>query len=137
VRSPFSLQTEALDGAGLARFVSWAGAIFHRQQREVAYQRGRNNEGLYVSWIWQGSPAAHYGIYPSGILTELEGVAISDLDGFVKRLNEIEGQDSVRVKMLSLSGKETMLTLKSDNQYWPPFELRHDELAGWRRSAIY
>jgi len=130
------LQTEALDGAGLARFVSWAGAIFHRQQREVAYQRGRNNEGLYVSWIWKGSPAAHYGIYPSGILTELEGVAISDLDGFVTRLNEIAEQDSVRVKMLSLSGKETMLTLKLDNQYWQPFELRYNDEGGWQRREI-
>ncbi len=130
------LQTEPLDGVGLKRFVSWAGAIFHRQQREIAAQRGRNDEGLYVSWIWKGSPAAHYGIYPSGLLVELEGVAISDLDGFVARLNGIAGQASVRVKMVSLSGKERMLTLKLDHQYWPAFELRHDETNGWKRTGI-
>ena len=130
------LQTEALDGAGLNRFVSWAGAIFHRPQREIAAQRGRNDEGLYVSWIWKGSPAAHYGIYPSGLLTELEGVSISDLDGFVKRLNEITGEASVRVKMVSLSGQEIMLTLKLDNQYWPAFELRYSEDGGWQRAGI-
>ncbi len=131
------LQTEPLDGEGLKRFVSWAGAIFHRQQREIAAQRGRDDEGLYVSWTWKGSPAAHYGIYPSGLLTELEGVAISDLDGFVTRLNEIAGRASVRVKMVSLNGKETMLTLKLDNQYWPAFELSHDDERGWQRAGIF
>jgi len=131
-----NLQTVPLDGVGLKRFVSWAGAIFHRQQREIAAQRGWDDDGLYVSWIWKGSPAAHYGVYPTGRLTELEGVAIRDLDGFVTRLHEIAGLASVRVKMISLNGKETMLTLKLDNQYWPPFELRDDGEHGWQRAGI-
>ncbi len=131
-----NLKTEVLDGTGLSRMVSWAGAIFHRQQREIAAQRGRNDEGLYISWTWKGSPAAHYGVYPSSLLTELEGVAIHDLDGFVARLKEIAGRASVRVKLLSLSGKETMLTLKLDNQYWPAFELRDNGEHGWQRSVI-
>ncbi len=130
------LQTEALGDTGLHRIVSWAGAIFHRQQREIAAQRGRDDKGLYISWIWKGTPAAHYGLVPSSLLTELEGVAISDLDGFVSRLKEVAGKESVRIKMLSLNGKETMLTLKLDNQYWPAFELRHSDEHGWQRSAI-
>ncbi len=130
------LPTEALDGIGLSRIVSWAGAIFHRQQREIAAQRGRNDDGLYISWTWKGSPAAHYGVYPSSILTELEGVAIRDLDGFVARLKEIAGRESVRVKLLNLNGKETMLTLKLDNHYWPAFELQYSDEHGWQRSTI-
>ena len=130
------LPTEALDGIGLSRIVSWAGAIFHRQQREIAAQRGRNDDGLYISWTWKGSPAAHYGVYPSSILTELEGVTIRDLDGFVARLKEIAGRESVRVKLLHLNGKETMLTLKLDNHYWPAFELQYSDEHGWQRSPI-
>ncbi len=130
------LQTEVLGDTGLKRIVSWAGAIFHRQQREIAAQRGRDEKGLYVSWIWKGTPAAHYGLVPSSLLTELEGVAISDLDGFVARLKEVAEKESVRIKMLSLNGKETMLTLKLDNQYWPAFELRYSEKNGWQRSTI-
>jgi len=131
-----TLPTEPLDGAGLKRIVSWAGAIFHRQQREIAAQRGRDEKGLYIPWIWKGTPAAHYGVSPSSRLTELEGVAISDLDGFVARLKEVAGQGSVRVKMVSLNGKETMLTIKLDEQYWPAFELRYSDEHGWQRSTI-
>lgn len=131
-----ALPTEVLDSWGLKRIVSWAGAIFHRQQREIAAQRGRDEKGLYVSWIWKGTPAAHYGLVPTSLLTELEGVAISDLDGFITRLKEIADHESVRIKMLSLNGKETMLTLKLDNQYWPVFELRYSDEDGWQRSGI-
>ncbi len=130
------LQTEVLKNTELSRIVSWAGAIFHRQQREIAAQRGRDDNGLYVSWIWKGTPAAHYGLVPSSLLTELDGVAVNDLDDFVARLKEVSAQPSVRIKMLSLDGKETMLTLKLDNQYWPAFELRYNDEAGWQRRAI-
>lgn len=128
--------TELLDSSGLKRIVSWAGAIFHRQQREIAYQRGRNDDGLYISWIWKGTPAAHYGVSPASLLVELDGKPIRNLDEFVVRLNETKEQESVRIKVASLNGQETMLTLKLDDQYWPAFELRYDDESGWQRSGL-
>ncbi len=126
------LATEALTGEGLKRVVNWAGAVLHRPHRAIAEQRGFARQGLYVSWTWPGSPAAHYGLGRTLRLVELEGVVVRDIDTLLEALRQTGGRSSVRLKVLDLIGKERVLTLKPDEHYWPTVELVRSE-GGWQR----
>ncbi len=127
-----TLPTEVLAGEGLKRVVNWAGAVLHRPHRAIAEQRGFAREGLYVSWTWPGSPAAHYGFGRTLRLVELEGLAVSDIDSLLDALHQTAGRESVRLKVLDLIGKERVLTLRPDEHYWPTVELVRSE-EGWQR----
>ena len=129
------LPTEALSGKGLTRVVTWAGAVLHRPQRALAAQRGFADKGLYVSWTWPGSPAAHYRLGRTLRLIELDGQPVSDIDSFLAALKTSAGHESVRLKVLDMIGKERVITLKPDGHYWPTVELvKNGE--GWQRRPV-
>ncbi len=121
-----------LGGEGLERVVLWAGAVLHRPHRAIAAQRGFADPGLYLSWSWLGSPAAHYGVGSTLRLVALDGHPVTDVDTFLAALRQSRGRDSVRLKVLDLAGRARALTLRPDDHYWPTVELRKEE-AGWRR----
>ena len=52
------VDTVALDGLGIDRVVSWAGALIQAPHRELAVQRGVGTGGVYVSFFNFGSPAS-------------------------------------------------------------------------------
>ncbi len=126
------LSTEFLTGRGLERVVNWAGAILHRPHRAIAAQRGFSDPGLYVSWSWPGSPAAHFGLGRGLRLVALNGSPVSDIDSLLNILSTTDDRESVHLKVLTLSGKERVLTLKLDDNYWPTVELFRSE-QGWQR----
>lgn len=129
------LPTETLNGKGLTRVVNWAGAVLHAPHRAIATQRGFAPEGLYVSWTWSGSPAAHYGFSRTLRLIAVDDFPISDIDSLLIALRETAGQESVRLKVLNLAGKERLITLKPNEHYWPTEVLTKTD-AGWQRKAF-
>ncbi len=126
------LATEALTGKGLTRVINWAGAVLHKPHRAIAEQRGFAPQGLYVSWTWPGSPAAHYGFARTLRLIALDDFSITDIDSLLAALRETAGQKSVRLKVLNLMGKTHLITLKPDEHYWPTEELIKTTM-GWQR----
>ncbi len=130
-----ALPTESLSGEGLNRVIGWAGAVLQLPYREMAAQRGFNDPALYVSWTWPGSPANHYGLRSTMRLVELEDYPVTDFDSFLNALGKTAGRESVRLKVLTLNGRQLTLTLKPDNHYWPTYELVHTA-DGWQRKAF-
>ncbi|MFC1750284.1 trypsin-like peptidase domain-containing protein [Pseudomonadota bacterium] len=130
-----ALPTEQIDGRGMDRVVGWAGAVFQMPYREMATQRALTEPSLYVSWTWPGSPASHYGLGANLRLIELDGEPITDIDSFLELLPKTVGSESVRLKVLTLNGRELALTLKPDGHYWPTFELVRTE-DGWQRNVF-
>jgi len=130
-----ALPTEPLSGEGLSRVIGWAGALLQMPYREMAAQRGLNDPGLYVSWTWPGSPANHYGLRSNLRLVELEGYPVIDFDSFLDALAKTAGRESVRMKVLTLNGRQLALTLKPDRHYWPTYELVHSA-NGWHRHVF-
>lgn len=129
------IDTVALDGEGINRAVSWAGALLQNPHRPMAAQRGIEPSGVYVAFFSYGSPATRYGLYAGRRVVAVDDVDTPDLATFVDAISGKEDQDSVRLKTVTWNGAVQVITLKLDNQYWPAYEIRRVD-RGWQRRAI-
>ncbi len=129
------LPSQELASTSVDRIIGWAGAVFQLPHREMAEQRALTEPSLFVSWTWPGSPASHYGLNANLRLIELEGMPVTGFESFISALKKAKGRESVRMKVLTLNGREQALTLKPDEHYWPTYELVNGA-EGWRRSVL-
>jgi S1-C subfamily serine protease len=129
------VDTAVLDGRGIDRAVSWAGALLQDPHRPMAAQRGIDPYGVYVAFFSYGSPATRYGLWAGRRVVEVDETPTPDLEAFVDAVSGKQDQASVRLKTVTWNGAVEIITLKLDNQYWPAYEIRRTE-DGWRRSNI-
>jgi S1-C subfamily serine protease len=119
VQVPLLSQT----GQGVTRIVSWAGLVLHEPHDDVAAQRGAapggDPGGVYIAWLWFGSPGARHGIRPTRRITHVDDIPTPDLDAFLQAVASRKDRDPVRLTMVKLDGGELVETLKLDLQYWP------------------
>ncbi len=127
--------TAALDGRGIDRAVSWAGALLQDPHRAMAAQRGIEPNGVYVAFFSYGSPATRYGLWAGRRIVEVDDTPTPDLQTFIKTVAGKQDQSSVRLKTVTWNGAVEVITLKLDNQYWPAYEIRRTD-DGWRRIPI-
>lgn len=123
-----------LDGDGADRVVTWAGMILHAPHPEVAFQQGVEAKGVYIAWLWYGSPAARYGIRPTRRITEVNGAAVADLDAFLAAVKGLKPEEPVRLTLVDLDERPSVVTLKLDAAYWPTLTLTRGP-EGWARSS--
>ncbi len=129
------MKTVALDGHGIDRAISWAGALLQDPHRAMAAQRGVDTNGVYVAYFNYGSPATRYGLWAGRRVVEVNETPTPNLQAFIDAVKDIEHRESVRLKTVTWNGTAEVITLKLDNQYWPAYEIRRTE-DGWRRSAL-
>lgn len=127
--------TVALDGEGVVRAVSWAGALLHDPHRAMAAQRGIEPTGVYIAFFSYGSPATRYGLWAGRRIVAVDDVDTPNLQSFVDVVKGKDDQDAVRLKTVSWNGAVQVITLKLDNQYWPAYEVRRAD-DGWHRMPI-
>jgi S1-C subfamily serine protease len=127
--------TVALDGLGIDRVVSWAGALIQAPHRELAVQRGVGSGGVYVSFFNFGSPASRSGLYAGRRIVSLDGEPTPSLDAFIAATAKHAGQESVRLNTMSFNDVPEVITLKLDPEYWPSYELRR-EGHEWKRHDL-
>jgi S1-C subfamily serine protease len=130
-----NVETAALDGRGIDRVVSWAGALLQEPHRPMAAQRGIDPYGVYVAFFSYGSPATRSGLYAGRRIVEVDNVPTPDLNAFVDAVSGRENHESIRLTTVTWNGAVEVITLKLDNQYWPAYEVRRTE-DGWQRIAI-
>mgnify|MGYP001813105856 CR=1 FL=1 len=129
------VRTAALDGKGIDRAVSWAGALLQDPHRAMAAQRGISTDGVYVAYFSYGSPATRYGLWAGRRVVEVNETPTPDLEAFINAVKDIGHRDSVRLKTKLWNGTAEVITLKLDTQYWPAYEIRRTG-DGWRRSDL-
>jgi len=129
------IETVALDGRGIERAVSWAGALLQDPHRAMAAQRGINPYGVYIAFFSYGSPATRYGLWAGRRIVEVDGKATPDLQTFIDVVKGKRNRSPVRLKTITWNGSAEVITLKLDNQYWPAYEIRRTE-DGWQRIDI-
>ncbi len=129
------VNTAKLDGNGIDRAISWAGALLQDPHRAMAAQRGVDTEGVYVAYFSYGSPATRYGLWAGRRVVEVNDKPTPDLQAFIDAVRGIEHRESVRLKTVSWNDTVDVITLKLDNQYWPAYEIRRTD-DGWRRIAF-
>jgi pro-apoptotic serine protease NMA111 len=129
------IETVALDGTGIERALSWAGALLQDPHRAMASQRGIDPTGIYVAYFSYGSPATRYGLYAGRRIVAVDGRETDDLQTFIEAVAGKEDRESVRLKTITWNGAVEVITLKLDKQYWSAYEIRRTD-AGWRRVDI-
>ena len=129
------IRTEALDGTGIDRAVSWAGALLQNPHRAMAAQRSIDPSGVYVAYFSYGSPATRYGLYAGRRIVAVDGRETEDLQAFIEAVKGKENRESLRLKTITWNGAVEVITLKLDKQYWPAYEIRRTD-GGWRRVDI-
>jgi S1-C subfamily serine protease len=129
------IETVALDGLGIDRVVSWAGALLQAPHRELAVQRGVGSGGVYVSFFNFGSPASRSGLFAGRRIVAVDGQPTPDLDTFVRVASGLGDKQFVRLNTLSFNDVPEVITLKLDPQYWPSYELVREGYE-WRRRSL-
>ena len=129
------VQTAALDGMGIDRAISWAGALIQDPHRAMAAQRGVSTDGVYVAYFSYGSPATRYGLWAGRRVVEVNDVPTPNLQAFIDAVKDIGHRESVRLKTVTWNETAEVITLKLDNQYWPGYEIRRTD-DGWRRTDL-
>jgi S1-C subfamily serine protease len=127
--------TVVLDGLGIERVVSWAGALLQAPHRELAVQRGVGSGGVYVSFFNFGSPASRSGLFAGRRILAVDGEPTPDLEAFVRVTAGLRGKESVRLNTMSFNDVPEVITMKLDPQYWPSYELVRDGYE-WRRQPL-
>ena len=72
---------------------------------------------LHGRW-YHGSPAQRYGLYALNWVASVNGEPTPDLDTFVKVTQGLEDGSFVRLKLISLTARPKVLTVKLDLHYW-------------------
>ncbi len=129
------IETTVLDGHGIDRAVSWAGALLQNPHRAMAAQRGIAPDGVYVAFFSYGSPATRYGLWAGRRVVAVDTIPTPNLQAFVDAVAGKQDQASVRLKTVTWNGAVEVITLKLDNQYWPAYEIRRTK-NGWQRQSI-
>jgi len=129
------IETAVLDGRGIDRAVSWAGALIQDPHRPMAAQRGIDPYGVYVAFFSYGSPATRYGLWAGRRVIEVDETPTPDLEAFIAAVSAKKDRESVRLKTVTWNDVVEVITLKLDNQYWPAYEIKRTD-DGWRRTRI-
>eukprot|EP01137_Pigoraptor_chileana_P033156 Opistho-2@23647 len=126
-----AVPTDRLSGRDITRVVHWAGTLVQEPHRSVA-QQAPWPEGVYVSWWSCGSPAHKHELRATVFITEVNGVPTPDLDAFIAQVKALPCDAYARLKVVDLSTKTKVLTIKPDFHYWPTWELAREDGAEWK-----
>ena len=110
------IMTTILDGRGIDRAISWAGALIQDPHRPMAAQRGIDPYGVYVAFFSYGSPATRYGLWAGRRVIEVDETPTPDLEAFVQAVSAKQDRESIRVKTVTWNDVVEVITLKLDNQ---------------------
>ena len=129
------LPTVPLSGQGVDRVVSWAGAVLHEPHSDVAAQKAIVADGLYVAWVWYGSPASRYQLRPTRRIVAVDGKPTPNLEAFLAAIEGQEDRQAIQMKTVALDGQERVETMKLDLRYWPSqvFERANGH---WNRTTV-
>jgi S1-C subfamily serine protease len=129
------LDTAALSGRDVDRFLFWAGAILQTPHRALAAQRNTPAEGVFVAFFAYGSPASRYQLWAGRRIMEVDGQSTPDIDAFKAAVANRQDRTSVRLRTVTLNGATEVITLKLDLRYWPGYEMKWTE-QGWQRLGL-
>ena len=104
----------------------WAGALLQKPHRALATQRDIENKGVYVSWYWYGSPANRHMLHPLNRIVELEGEPVESMQQFITLTQKHKRKPYLRIRLIDLIGRESIITLKQDLHYWPTQRVHWD-----------
>ena len=130
-----TLKPELLDGLGTRRALLWNGALLQEAPRSLATEFQLEQRGVYVAWIWFGSPANRHRLSATHRIIGVDGQETPNLDALLAVTRSVQDGESMRLDVLDLENKLEVITLERDLEFWPTAELRLEE-SGWKRLPL-
>jgi len=125
----------ALGDGGVNRALVFAGGIVHNAPLEVAMQRSIVPKGVYVAWVWYGSPMREGSVSPTRQILSVNDRPTPDLDSFIAAISELPERAVMVMQTMGLDGRKTVRTMKIDDKFWPTLLLERQE-SGWTRTEL-
>ena len=120
------VNTRALDSYGTKHVLQWSGALIQQPHRELSLQRGIEPKGVYVSYVFHGSPADRSRLSALLRIVEVNGEAVEDLLEFKKIIGRFSSEKFIQLKVLDLLNRESVISVKQNHYYWPTREIYQD-----------
>ena len=130
----FEINSEALSGNDIDHVLIWAGAHIHKPHRSIA-KRGIDPSGVYVAFNNYGSPATRYGLKMGQRIVAVNEIKTPTLKAFINEISDKKDRSSIRLKTISPNGATKIITMKLDNEFWSPYQLKKIP-TGWQRSNV-
>jgi len=122
----FTVNTKMLSNTDTEEAYLWSGALVQKPHRALAALHGIESQGAYISWYYFGSPANRYQLRPLHRIIEIEGEAVNNLHQFIELSQKHKTKSYVRLRLLDLIGRESLITIKQDHRYWPTQRIYFD-----------
>lgn len=106
-------------GEATRKIMVWSGMIIQDTFLDLKYNRRLKHPGVYVNYVWQGSPASKNRLSSKMIITAVDNVATPDLKTFFALISKKQSQDSIKLDVMDKRDRLRVYTLKQDLMYWP------------------
>lgn len=126
------LKPSALDVLGTQRVVSWAGAYFQMPFTDIGFQKSVAFPGVYIADTDAGSPALWDRLFRNRFVVAIDGKPVNNLDEFLEAARNREQDQITRLTTISVSGRQSIITVQPEYNFWPTFEITHTA-DGWQR----
>ncbi len=113
------VKTKLMDGSGTKNIIQWAGALIQTPHRELSLQRGIEPTGVYVSYVFHGSPANRSNLSALLRIVEFNGERVENLQQFKQLTEKYKNEKFVQLKVLDLINRESVISLRQNLYYWP------------------
>jgi S1-C subfamily serine protease len=133
--SELVVETRELGGHGTQRALLWAGALLQEPHLPIAIDQQLPRDGVYVSWLWFGTPANRYGLGATLRILAVDGARTPDIDAFLDAVRNKRDGESVRLEIANLDDKPNVITLRLDLEFWPTQQLQLGA-TGWQRTPV-
>lgn len=127
-----SVKPTELDTLGTQRLISWAGAYFQKSFSDIGFQKAVDFPGVYIAATDEGSPALWDRLYRNRFVVAVDGVEVNNLDEFLAQVKVREQDTVTRLTVVSMSGRKQIITVQPEYNFWPTFEISHND-DGWVR----
>jgi len=114
-----NVKTRTLGEFGINEAVLWGGALVQDPYRELSSQRGIKPKGVYVSYVYSGSPANRSGLGALLRIVEFNGEKVENLNAFKQLIKKYKNDKFIQLKVLDLINRESVISLRQNNYYWP------------------
>ncbi len=122
-----TVTTRLLDGSGEQTILQWAGALIQEPHRELALQRGIEPKGVFVSFVFHGSPANRSNLSALLRIVEVNGEAVENLKQFRTLAKKYQDKKFIQLKVLDLINRESVISLKQNIYYWPTGDITRED----------
>ena len=128
VEKQIDIRTVPLVGQETNSFALWAGAFLQDSYRAIRLQQKDVPKGVYCSRYFFGSPAEFYDLKAKVWILQINDKMIESLKEFIDVASNLPDNEFVRLKTIDTKNNVRVLTLRTNNHYWPATKFDFDEI---------